>query len=78
MIRRELDYISTERNFGDRFHFDSLFHQIEALPSVKYIYELSVTPQSLLHAAMKGLDIQPKENCLLYPGEILLELNTTE
>lgn len=78
VIRRELDYISTERNFGDRFHFDTLFHQIEALPSVKYIYELSVTPQSLLHAAMKGLDIQPKENCLLYPGEILLELNTTE
>ncbi len=78
VICRELDYISTERNFGERFHFDALFHQIEALPCVKYIYELSVTPQSLLHAAQKGLDIQPKDNCLLYPGEILLELNTTD
>lgn len=77
-IRRELDYISTDRNFGERFHFDTLFHQIEALPCVKYIYELSVTPQSLLHAVQKGLDIQPKANCLLYPGEITLELNTTE
>lgn len=77
-IRRELDYISTERNFGERFHFDALFHQIEALPCVKYIYELSVTPQSLLYAAQKGLDIQPADNCLLYPGEITLELNTAE
>lgn len=78
IIRRELDYISTERNFGDRFHFDALFQQIESLPCVKYIYELSVTPQSLLNAGMRGLDIQPKDNCLLYPGEITLELNTTE
>jgi len=78
VIRRELDYIATERNFGDRFHFDELFHQIESLECVKYIYELSVTPQSLLNASQKGLDIQPRDNCLLYPGEIKLELNTTE
>lgn len=78
VIRQELDYIHTERNFGERFHFDALFHHIESLPCVKYIYELSVTPQSLLYASQKGLDIQPKDNCLLYPGEIVLELNTTE
>ncbi len=77
-IKRELDYISTDRNFGERFHFDTLFHQIEALPCVKYIYELSVTPQSQMYAVQKGLDIQPKDNCLLYPGEIVLELNTTD
>lgn len=77
-IRRALDYISTERNFGERFHFDALFHEIEALPCVKYIFELSAAPQSLLFAAKKGLDIQPADNCLLYPGEIVLELNTTD
>ncbi len=78
VIRRELDYIATDRNFGERFHFDELFHRIEKLPCVKYVYELSVTPQSLQHASQKGLDIQPADNCLLYPGEIILELNTTE
>lgn len=77
-IRRALDYIGTERNFGERFHFDALFHEIEALPCVKYIFELSVAPQSLLYATRKGLDIQPADNCLLYPGEIALELNTTD
>lgn len=77
VVRRELDYISTDKNFGDRFHFDTLFHQIEGLSCVKYIYELSVTSQNTVHAAQKGLDIQPEDNCLLYPGEIVLELNTT-
>lgn len=78
VIRKQLDYISTERNFGERFHFDTLFQMIEALPCVNYIYELSVTPQNLLYASQKGLDLQPRADCLLYPGEILLELNTTE
>ncbi|MBR2949902.1 MAG: hypothetical protein IKC46_08575 [Lachnospiraceae bacterium] len=44
----------------------------------KIYLRLSVTPQSLLNASQKGLDIQPRDNCLLYPGEIKLELNTTE
>ncbi len=78
VIRRQLDYVSTERNFGDIFHFDALFVQIESLACVKYIYDLSVSLTNQLHAVQKGLDIQPKNNCLLYPGEIILELNTTE
>lgn len=78
VIRQELDYISEERNFGDLFHFDDLFHRIEELPCVNYIYELSALPQNPLYAAQRGLDIQPREDCLLYPGDIVLELNTTE
>ncbi len=77
-IRSELDYINTDKNFGERFNFDTLFHKIEALPCVKYIYELSVTPHSLQHVYQKGLDIQPKDNCLIYPGDIKLELNMTD
>ena len=77
-VRNELDYINTNKNFGERFNFDTLFHKIEALPCVKYIYELSVTPQSLQHVYQKGLDIQPKDNCLIYPGDIMLELNMTD
>lgn len=78
VIRRQLDYISTERNFGDMFYFDDLFVQIENLSCVQYIYDLSVSLNNQLHAVQKGLDIQPKNNCLLYPGDIILELNTTE
>lgn len=78
VIKRQLDYVSTERNFGEVFHFDNLFVQIESLDCVKYIYDLSVSLSTQLHAIQKGLDIHPKNNCLLYPGEIILELNTTE
>lgn len=77
IIRRELDYITSDRGFGERFHFDILFHQIEELSCVNYIYELSVISQNMVAAPQKGLDIQPQDNCLLYPGEIVLELNTT-
>ena len=73
-----MDYISTERNFGERFHFEHLFGQIENLSCVKYIYDLSVSLSGTMYATQIGLDIQPKDNCLLYPGEITLELNTTE
>ena len=78
VIKRQLDYVAYERNFGDVFHFDDLFVQIENLSCVKYIYDLSVNVATQLHATQKGLDIHPKNNCLLYPGEIILELNTTE
>lgn len=78
VIRRQLDYVFTERNFGDVFHFDDLFVQIESLPCVKYVYDLSVSLPNQVNATQKGLDIYPKNNCLLYPGEIILELNTTE
>ena len=78
VIHRQLDYVSTERNFGERFHFDDLFAQIENLDCVKYIYDLSLNVTNQTYAVQKGLDIEPKSNCLLYPGEISLELNTTE
>ena len=78
VIRKELDYISTDRNFGEQFHFDTLFQKIEELSCVRYVYELSVSSQNSIHAVQKGLDIYPKDNCLLYPEEIILELNTTE
>ena len=76
VIKEQLDYIATERNFGDYFHFDALFQQIENLECVKYVYDLSVTLSGQKHAVQKGLDIKPNDNCLLYPGEIVLELNT--
>ena len=78
VIRQQLDYITSERNFGERFHFDVLFQQIESLACVRYVYDLSVALPGQANAMQKGLDIQPKHNCLLYPGEINLELNTTE
>ena len=78
VIRNNLDYSNSENNFGDRMNFDELFHKIEALECVDFIYDLSAVPQSSQHVEMCGMDILPMENCLLYPGEISIELNTME
>ncbi len=76
VIRRELDYIHSEKNFGERLYFDELFHRIEALDCVDFIYELIVTPQNQQLAYRQGLDIVPLDYCLLIPGNIKLEINT--
>jgi len=78
IIRQQLDYVTTERNFGERFCFDTLSRRIEALDCVKYIYELSTSLPDTMDAVQIGADIQPNYCCLLYPGEICLELHTME
>ena len=78
VIKNNLDYINSEKNFGDRMNFDELFHKIEALDCVDFIYDLSAVPQNQHNVEMSGMDILPACNCLLYPGEISIELNTME
>ena len=76
VIKKELDYINNSANFGDRLNFDELFHKIEALECVDFIYDLSVISKQRRYAEQKGSDIVPASNCLLYPGTISIELNT--
>ncbi len=78
VIFEELDYVNTKKNFGERLHFDELFHRIETLDCVDFIYELSVISKNNQLATKVGLDIQPADHCLLIPGNISLELNTME
>lgn len=78
VIKKELDYINNSANFGDRLNFDELFHKIEALECVDFIYDLSVISKQRRYAEQKGSDIVPASNCLLYPGTISIELNTME
>ena len=73
-----MDYVRGEQQFGQYFYFHKLFEQLEALPCVKDIYELSVTAQKSPYAIQKGQDIKPANCCLLYPGEISLEIYTIE
>lgn len=72
-IRRKMDYIHSERNFGEILKFDEIFHEIEALDCVEFIYELSLYPQNPGLAKLVEADIVPKENCLCYAGNIMLQ-----
>lgn len=74
VIRRELDYVHGEQNFGTVLRFDKLFHAVEALECVAYLSEFSLVPEGGIHAVAEGADIKPDNNCLLYPGKIKLEI----
>ncbi len=75
-IRNRIDYLNSDKNFGDRLSFDEVFHAVELLDCVENVYDLSVLPHSVAHAKLSEADIIPDFNCLLYPGEIRIELVT--
>ncbi len=75
-IRRRIDYIQSERNFGEALEFDELFHEIELLDCVESIYELSMHPHVPGLSRLREGDILPAQNCLCYPGELTLEIGT--
>lgn len=74
VIRKELDYVHGNQNFGELLHFDKLFHALEALECVGYLSDFWIAVESGGYAVAEGADIRPNQNCLLYPGEINLEL----
>ncbi len=77
-IKAQIDYIDTDRNFGDRLMFEDVFHAIEDLPCVEYVYDLSLHSENNKLAQLKEYDIFPRFDALCYPGEIQLELVTAD
>ncbi|MBQ9438785.1 MAG: baseplate J/gp47 family protein [Lachnospiraceae bacterium] len=77
-IREKTDYLSGGQNFADVLRFDDVFHAIELLDCVEYVYDLSLRPASNAYAKLKESDIYPAENCLLIPGNIAIETVTYE
>jgi len=68
-----LDYIHSEKNFGEILKFDKVFAAIEGLGCVYTVRSLGIKPGSLALAEIEGVDICPAPNCLLYPGDIKIK-----
>lgn len=77
-IRSKIDYIDSEHNFGDKLMFEDVFHAIEDLSCVEYVYDLSLHSENGKLAQMREYDIYPRFDCLCYPGEIIIELVTSD
>lgn len=75
-VRKELDYIRGKQKFGEQLRFDKVFHALDALECVSYVYELNIEAASTEYVKMEGADIIPEPKCLLYPGNIQLEILT--
>ena len=75
-IREVVNYPESDKNFGEPLTFEEVFSAIEELPCTEYVYELFMRPYSLKYAALREGSIYPGENCLLYPGQISVEVIT--
>lgn len=73
-VLRELDYIHGTQEFGEPLRFDKIFHALDALECVAYVFELNVEAGNSEYVAVEGADLYPAKNCLLYPGRITLEI----
>lgn len=72
-IRDCLDYVNTDRGFGEKLRFDMVFEAVERLECVENISDFVIRPSGKSHVTMEGVDILPHGNCLLYPGEIRID-----
>lgn len=71
-----LDYIHGEQSFGEPLRFDRVFHALDALECVSYVYELHMMPAKAEYVSQQGADLYPAMQCLLYPGKVSLEILT--
>ena len=78
LLRKELDYINGDQEFGQPVSFDTIFRKLERLECVSQVYDLSLTPKNRTLATVRGADIIPKVNALCYPGDVLLEIHTQD
>ena len=77
-IRKQLDYLDSERSFGEVLKFDEVFRAVENLECVEYIYDLALYPQYPGAAKIRDNDIYPNADCLCYAGDIQLEIRNYE
>ena len=73
-----LDYLRSDRNFGEKLRFEDVFRAIEGLECVDHIYNLALHSENGKLATVKEYDIYPRYDVLCYPGEIQLEIVTSE
>lgn len=70
----ELDYIRGNQNFGEPLRFDKVFHALDVLECVSYVYDLNIESAKPEYISKEGADLYPVKNCLFYPGIIALEV----
>ncbi|MBR6483921.1 MAG: baseplate J/gp47 family protein, partial [Clostridiales bacterium] len=77
-IKAQIDYMSSDKNFGEPLMFEDVFRAIEDLDCVEYVYDLSLHSENNKLAALKDYDIFPRYDVLCYPGDIQLEIVTAD
>lgn len=77
MLRRELDYITSDHSFGETIRFTELYRKLETMQCVDSVYMLSMQPAPGTDATLQGADIVLGESSLCHLGRLTLEINTS-
>lgn len=75
-IHQQIDYIHSDKSFGDILKFDDLFYAIQQLECVEFIYDLHMTAQKPGLVTVREPDIHLSEECLCYVGNLYLDIGT--
>lgn len=76
LLYENLDYISGKNNFGETIRFSSIFKKIQSIEGVEYVHSLSMKARNNQNVKKIGYDIVLNDNCLCYPGNIAVVINT--
>lgn len=76
LLRRNLDYVTTDVPFGSWIRFGAICDALGDLPCVVRVDSLRLLPEDRRDVTLFSSDIKLSDRALCYPGEIRLELNT--
>ena len=72
-IYDELNFMESEKNFGDAVRFQDVFSSIENVSGVAYVESLSLKPKRVNTARLVEEDVVPEIQGMIIPGDIKIE-----
>lgn len=76
IVEKMINYMESDKNFGELLKFEEVFHALEDDPGVVYVQQLTLRPAKNQLASRQEQNILPAQNAILIPGNIALELIT--
>ena len=71
-----VDYLHSEKNFGDTLRFEEIYQAVQKLECVEFIYDLHMIPQKAGLVRMQEEDVLLTEDSLCYMGNFYLQIGT--
>lgn len=75
-IEAYIDYLHSDKSFGETLKFDELYYAIQQLDCVEFIYDLHIIPQRTDVGRLQDEDIILIEEGLCYMGNFYLQIGT--
>ena len=76
LLRRSLDYVTTDVPFGSWIRFGEIYDALSELPCVVRVDSLRLLPEDRKDITFSSSDMKLSDRALCYPGELRLELST--